>query len=52
MPQMAPMSWMMLFSFFSMVLILMATLNYYLYVPKVETPADNMYNKKMLSWKW
>nr|YP_010041759.1 ATP synthase F0 subunit 8 [Ceriagrion fallax]QPB15098.1 ATP synthase F0 subunit 8 [Ceriagrion fallax] len=53
MPQMAPMSWMMLFMFFTMVFIIIMTMNYYIYIPKMEkSEEESNYLTKTMSWKW
>nr|AGC81798.1 ATP synthase F0 subunit 8 [Cordulia aenea] len=52
-PQMAPMSWTILFLLFSLMLIMINTLNYYLFSPKISLQEST---KKMTistkSWKW
>nr|QGU85620.1 ATP synthase F0 subunit 8 [Paracercion v-nigrum] len=53
MPQMAPMSWLMLFMFFTVSLIVMATMNYYLFIPKMEKmEKEHSDSSKMMIWKW
>nr|UZT26989.1 ATP synthase F0 subunit 8 [Euwallacea similis] len=51
MPQMAPLSWITLYLFFSMLFILSCIMNFYLfnYTPKTSLSSPN---KKMFSWKW
>nr|AAO34387.1 ATP synthase F0 subunit 8 [Pseudagrion palauense] len=52
MPQMAPMSWLILFLMFTACLITMNTINYYLYTPKMDQ--DSTGEKKItktMSWK-
>nr|AAO34330.1 ATP synthase F0 subunit 8 [Megalagrion pacificum]AAO34333.1 ATP synthase F0 subunit 8 [Megalagrion pacificum] len=52
MPQMAPMSWLMLFVFFTMSLLFILTMNYYLYIPTMETELQKEEQKsKMMNWK-
>nr|AAO34258.1 ATP synthase F0 subunit 8 [Megalagrion koelense] len=52
MPQMAPMSWLMLFLFFTMSLLFIITINYYLYIPKIESESQmNEYKMKTMDWK-
>nr|YP_010261323.1 ATP synthase F0 subunit 8 [Gomphus vulgatissimus]UIB40230.1 ATP synthase F0 subunit 8 [Gomphus vulgatissimus] len=53
MPQMAPMSWLLLFLFFTIMLILFNTINYYLFIPKIE-PSKTLESSKILNmtWKW
>nr|WVH44970.1 ATP synthase F0 subunit 8 [Tipula cinereocincta mesacantha] len=53
MPQMAPISWLLLFIIFSMTLIIFNTLNYFFYLPL--TPKFSQLNNKPftpLNWKW
>nr|QHZ87421.1 ATP synthase F0 subunit 8 [Platycnemis phyllopoda] len=53
MPQMAPMSWMILFLFFSMMLIMFSTMNYYHYSPEIKKSETNVsMNHSKKSWKW
>nr|AAO34372.1 ATP synthase F0 subunit 8 [Enallagma geminatum] len=52
MPQMAPMSWLTLFLFFTLSLIIMMTINYYLFIPKMTSKEqDNNFIKKTMNWK-
>nr|YP_010890846.1 ATP synthase F0 subunit 8 [Ceriagrion auranticum]WJK72283.1 ATP synthase F0 subunit 8 [Ceriagrion auranticum] len=53
MPQMAPMSWMMLFTFFTMMFIIIMTMNYYIYIPKMEKmEKEDIFSNKTMNWKW
>nr|YP_010024738.1 ATP synthase F0 subunit 8 [Pseudothemis zonata]QOQ35033.1 ATP synthase F0 subunit 8 [Pseudothemis zonata] len=53
MPQMAPMSWIMLFIFFSLMLVIINILNYYLFNPKITlTNNDFKSCKKKMNWLW
>nr|YP_010261336.1 ATP synthase F0 subunit 8 [Libellula quadrimaculata]UIB40243.1 ATP synthase F0 subunit 8 [Libellula quadrimaculata] len=53
MPQMAPMSWILLFLFFSFMLLMINMLNYYLFNPsfKISKESKNMVIKNN-NWKW
>nr|YP_009327181.1 ATP synthase F0 subunit 8 [Orthetrum testaceum]ANX10005.1 ATP synthase F0 subunit 8 [Orthetrum testaceum] len=53
MPQMAPMSWLMLFMFFSIMLLMINMLNYYLFNPKfnIKKSSKNILLKSQ-NWKW
>nr|AAO34249.1 ATP synthase F0 subunit 8 [Megalagrion kauaiense]AAO34252.1 ATP synthase F0 subunit 8 [Megalagrion kauaiense] len=52
MPQMAPMSWLMLFLFFTTSLLFIITINYYLYIPKMEIESQmEEYKSKTMDWK-
>nr|AAO34294.1 ATP synthase F0 subunit 8 [Megalagrion nigrohamatum nigrohamatum]AAO34297.1 ATP synthase F0 subunit 8 [Megalagrion nigrohamatum nigrohamatum] len=52
MPQMAPMSWLLLFMFFTSSLLIIMAINYYLYLPKMETEDHNEdFKSKPLNWK-
>nr|YP_010725895.1 ATP synthase F0 subunit 8 [Davidius fruhstorferi]WDY83497.1 ATP synthase F0 subunit 8 [Davidius fruhstorferi] len=53
MPQMAPMSWLMLFIFFTTMLILFNVINYYLFIPEIKNNSNmstQIPNHK--HWKW
>nr|YP_009142432.1 ATP synthase F0 subunit 8 [Atrocalopteryx atrata]AKH04384.1 ATP synthase F0 subunit 8 [Atrocalopteryx atrata] len=52
MPQMAPMSWLTLFTLFSMNMVIMAMINYYLYTPTMETKSMSVKLTQKMSWKW
>nr|YP_009947897.1 ATP synthase F0 subunit 8 [Aclees cribratus]QOH97065.1 ATP synthase F0 subunit 8 [Aclees cribratus]QZI85937.1 ATP synthase F0 subunit 8 [Aclees taiwanensis] len=51
MPQMAPMSWLTLYLFFSFLFLMSMILNYYmfLYSPKTKLLKES---KKIINWKW
>nr|ARH54922.1 ATP synthase F0 subunit 8 [Ceutorhynchus parvulus] len=51
MPQMAPLSWMSLYTLFISLLIIMIIMNYYMqmYTPKSYTMKNMM---KIIKWKW
>nr|AAO34309.1 ATP synthase F0 subunit 8 [Megalagrion oceanicum]AAO34312.1 ATP synthase F0 subunit 8 [Megalagrion oceanicum] len=52
MPQMAPMSWLMLFLFFTASLMFIIMINYYLYIPKMEMKSQTEeYKSKTMNWK-
>nr|YP_009927086.1 ATP synthase F0 subunit 8 [Libellula angelina]AXZ70362.1 ATP synthase F0 subunit 8 [Libellula angelina] len=53
MPQMAPMSWILLFLFFSYMLVMINMMNYYLFTPKFKISKDmkNIISKSN-NWKW
>nr|YP_009454588.1 ATP synthase F0 subunit 8 [Atrocalopteryx melli]AUG33610.1 ATP synthase F0 subunit 8 [Atrocalopteryx melli] len=52
MPQMAPMSWLMLFTLFSINMLVVATINYYLYNPTMENSTMSMSLTRKMGWKW
>nr|YP_009316751.1 ATP synthase F0 subunit 8 [Anax imperator]AOW43645.1 ATP synthase F0 subunit 8 [Anax imperator]QOQ35059.1 ATP synthase F0 subunit 8 [Anax parthenope] len=53
MPQMAPMSWLLLFLFFTIMLIMINILNYYLFTPKIAyKSAEETISVKTNNWKW
>uniref|UniRef100_UPI0030018476 ATP synthase F0 subunit 8 n=1 Tax=Phyllothelys werneri TaxID=1661847 RepID=UPI0030018476 len=52
MPQMMPLNWMMLFSFFSILLILFNTMNYYTSFNKCTPLTFKKTLIKSLNWKW
>nr|URX53023.1 ATP synthase F0 subunit 8 [Glyptotermes sp. 9 AB-2022a]URX53036.1 ATP synthase F0 subunit 8 [Glyptotermes sp. 9 AB-2022a] len=52
MPQMMPLSWLTLFTMFSMTLVLFATMNYYSHIPKTKITKKNEIKTKNMNWKW
>nr|UQJ73321.1 ATP synthase F0 subunit 8 [Potthastia sp. 2XL] len=54
MPQMAPISWLILFMVFSITLILFNILNYYCIAPKTLMSSENKnnFNTQPFNWKW
>nr|QHZ87434.1 ATP synthase F0 subunit 8 [Orthetrum melania]BAD32645.1 ATPase subunit 8 [Orthetrum melania] len=53
MPQMAPMSWIMLFMFFSCMLLMINMLNYYLFNPKFNIKKESKsISSNPHNWKW
>nr|ANJ70299.1 ATP synthase F0 subunit 8 [Acilius sulcatus] len=52
MPQMAPMNWLFLYIFFSMIFILFNFLNYYLFLIYKQELTSKKFFKSMLNWKW
>nr|QXF68520.1 ATP synthase F0 subunit 8 [Stagmatoptera biocellata] len=52
MPQMMPLNWLMLFSFFSIMLMLFNVLNYYVPFKKSTNLMKIKTLTKTLNWKW
>nr|QRW36387.1 ATP synthase F0 subunit 8 [Nebrioporus cooperi] len=52
MPQMAPMNWISLNIFFSLMFILFNFVNYYLFLTNSKNKKIYKINNKMMSWKW
>nr|YP_009711015.1 ATP synthase F0 subunit 8 [Acosmetura nigrogeniculata]QGI24228.1 ATP synthase F0 subunit 8 [Acosmetura nigrogeniculata] len=54
MPQMAPMSWLFLFTMFSSALILFSIINYFftIYQPFSSSYKENSLPQISLNWKW
>nr|UOU85139.1 ATP synthase F0 subunit 8 [Tipula paludosa] len=53
MPQMAPISWLLLFIIFSMTLIIFNTLNYFSFLPSTPKKSQTQkMNNLPLNWKW
>nr|WHM51917.1 ATP synthase F0 subunit 8 [Incisitermes schwarzi] len=52
MPQMMPLSWLTLFLMFSATLMLFATMNYYMVIPKTEPATKKTILMKSMNWKW
>nr|YP_010946859.1 ATP synthase F0 subunit 8 [Rhabdoblatta similsinuata]WGO57616.1 ATP synthase F0 subunit 8 [Rhabdoblatta similsinuata] len=51
MPQMMPLSWLTLYLFFIMMLLIFSFINYYSFIPQPST-AKKMLSFKTLNWKW
>nr|URX54464.1 ATP synthase F0 subunit 8 [Glyptotermes sp. 17 AB-2022a] len=52
MPQMMPLSWLILFMMFSMTLMLFASMNYYSHIPKTSASLKDKISLKTVTWKW
>nr|QQO80827.1 ATP synthase F0 subunit 8 [Trichocera sp.] len=54
MPQMAPLSWLILFIIFSATLILFNVMNYFSYIPSYLKKSEGQKNvqSNSLNWKW
>nr|WAX39275.1 ATP synthase F0 subunit 8 [Bundoksia longissima] len=52
MPQMMPLSWLMLYIFFSIMFMLFNFTNYFSYIPMMMLMKNKMVNKKITAWKW
>nr|YP_010166702.1 ATP synthase F0 subunit 8 [Nectoporus subrotundus]QRV62793.1 ATP synthase F0 subunit 8 [Nectoporus subrotundus] len=52
MPQMAPMNWLMLYMFFSVIFILFNFMNYYMFLTLKHLSSSKNLSKKFYSWKW
>nr|YP_010454746.1 ATP synthase F0 subunit 8 [Notacanthurus lamellosus]QZZ23922.1 ATP synthase F0 subunit 8 [Notacanthurus lamellosus] len=52
MPQMAPLSWLTLFSVFCLTLILFCVLNYFLFTPSAPSSSTSQFKTNSLNWKW
>nr|QDA21662.1 ATP synthase F0 subunit 8 [Trigomphus carus] len=53
MPQMAPMSWLMLFMFFTIMMIMFNMINYYSFTPKITSEnIDKKHKIESKNWKW
>nr|AVN67939.1 ATP synthase F0 subunit 8 [Parcoblatta uhleriana] len=52
MPQMMPLSWLSLYIFFCLMLMLFNFMNYYSHVPTSETSKKKKINIKNINWKW
>nr|ALO70639.1 ATP synthase F0 subunit 8 [Ischnosoma splendidum] len=51
MPQMAPMNWLSLFIYFSIIFMMFNTLNYFSFLYKPKTFTFKV-NKTIFNWKW
>nr|QTC08139.1 ATP synthase F0 subunit 8 [Parachauliodes continentalis] len=52
MPQMAPLSWLILFIFFTILFIIFNIMNYYIYSPSLPSSSKTNLKNYSLSWKW
>nr|YP_009373393.1 ATP synthase F0 subunit 8 [Periplaneta australasiae]AQD17613.1 ATP synthase F0 subunit 8 [Periplaneta australasiae]AVN67767.1 ATP synthase F0 subunit 8 [Periplaneta australasiae] len=52
MPQMMPLSWLMLFMFFSIMFMMFNFMNYFSYIPMKMLTEKKMINIKIMNWKW
>nr|YP_010526594.1 ATP synthase F0 subunit 8 [Megaxyela euchroma]UXP85886.1 ATP synthase F0 subunit 8 [Megaxyela euchroma] len=52
MPQMAPINWLIMFSMFSLILLLFNILNYFCFNYKVPSSINSKFNTYPLNWKW
>nr|YP_002265513.1 ATP synthase F0 subunit 8 [Sphaerius sp. BT0074]ACF35085.1 ATP synthase F0 subunit 8 [Sphaerius sp. BT0074] len=52
MPQMAPMNWIMLFLYFTMIFIMFNSLNYFMFTKKNMNFTKNNFLQKTMFWKW
>nr|YP_010159283.1 ATP synthase F0 subunit 8 [Paragnetina indentata]QRG31734.1 ATP synthase F0 subunit 8 [Paragnetina indentata] len=53
MPQMAPISWLLLFFTFSAILFLFNAINFFVFLPHAPQAQDNLkINQNPLTWKW
>nr|YP_010385064.1 ATP synthase F0 subunit 8 [Electrogena lateralis]UPL65074.1 ATP synthase F0 subunit 8 [Electrogena lateralis] len=52
MPQMAPLSWLTLFTIFSLTLIFFGIMNYFLYTPSTPTSTSEQFKTQPFNWKW
>nr|ASY98577.1 ATP synthase F0 subunit 8 [Camelomantis moultoni] len=52
MPQMMPLNWLMLFLFFSIMLMLFNVMNFYSFFNKMLTLKSFKKSTKSLIWKW
>nr|AYW52236.1 ATP synthase F0 subunit 8 [Ptilodactylidae sp. 2 ACP-2013] len=52
MPQMAPMSWTILFILFSLIFMLFNLINFYLFNYKNQYTESKNFSKNQFNWKW
>nr|UGW53134.1 ATP synthase F0 subunit 8 [Neocaridina denticulata sinensis] len=52
MPQMAPLFWLNLFIFFTLIYILFLILNYFISVPSTQQMTSDQQVPTKLNWKW
>nr|AXS66613.1 ATP synthase F0 subunit 8 [Cucujoidea sp. 45 KM-2017] len=51
MPQMAPLNWLFLFIYFTIVFLMFNAVNYFSFLYKIKSPNIKK-NKTSYSWKW
>nr|AZH07859.1 ATP synthase F0 subunit 8 [Lepinotus reticulatus] len=51
MPQMSPLPWLSLFSFFILLVLLSSSLTYFFFSPKLSFKKQKI-NAQVLDWKW
>nr|YP_010363593.1 ATP synthase F0 subunit 8 [Priotyrannus closteroides]UNZ12707.1 ATP synthase F0 subunit 8 [Priotyrannus closteroides] len=51
MPQMAPLNWILLFSFFTITFLILSMLNFYLFYYPIQHYSPSS-TKTKLTWKW
>nr|QTC08126.1 ATP synthase F0 subunit 8 [Parachauliodes buchi] len=52
MPQMAPLNWLILFIFFTILFIIFNIMNYYIYSPNLNSTSKLNLKNYSLTWKW
>nr|UZC33337.1 ATP synthase F0 subunit 8 [Mastotermes darwiniensis] len=52
MPQMMPLSWLMLFFMFSLTFLLFNVVNYYSHIHKNVNPTKKTIKVNSMNWKW
>nr|ASY98603.1 ATP synthase F0 subunit 8 [Haania vitalisi] len=52
MPQMMPLNWMSLFIFFTLMILMFNTLNYFNYNNKLNQKNLFKFKNKLMFWKW
>nr|YP_010462973.1 ATP synthase F0 subunit 8 [Epeorus alexandri]UUJ36852.1 ATP synthase F0 subunit 8 [Epeorus alexandri] len=52
MPQMAPLSWLLLFIVFSCTLVLFSIMNYFINLPSTPRSSVSQFSAQPLTWKW
>nr|YP_010946950.1 ATP synthase F0 subunit 8 [Sigmella ectobioides]WGO57707.1 ATP synthase F0 subunit 8 [Sigmella ectobioides] len=52
MPQMMPLSWLLLYFFFISLLMLFTLMNYYSHIPNPLKSTTKMINTNPMNWKW
>nr|QWQ55641.1 ATP synthase F0 subunit 8 [Diestrammena sp.] len=52
MPQMAPISWLLLFIMFSLSLIMFCSMNYFITMYSTPSQKKSAISKKSMNWKW
>nr|AFQ62111.1 ATP synthase F0 subunit 8 [Micrambina sp. MIC01] len=52
MPQMAPLSWLTLFFYFSMIFFMFNASNYFMFSYNIKTSQSKKSETKLMTWQW
>nr|YP_010463399.1 ATP synthase F0 subunit 8 [Cryptoperla kawasawai]UUK29375.1 ATP synthase F0 subunit 8 [Cryptoperla kawasawai] len=52
MPQMAPISWLLLFAAFALIFLIFNTVNYFCFLPPLPSTQNKSLTQTPWNWKW